>query len=417
MEIMVFRKVALASVFLSLVTLSPAEIRTWTSSNGKEIEAELLSFDKGKVHIRRTSDGKEFKMPASRLCQADRDFLKEMKAKAPEEETSTAAIERKPVRPGMKRPAKFPNWEAAWPERVEIDEVPEMKTVEENEEKNRYVYQSTNYTYICDVPLKASVTKEFSKMFEATFKVMQELPLSHDLARTTGDRKRLPILLFGSKQGYYKNGGSPRTAGFFRPSDNTVYIPLDSLGVKKVGSGYQKDFGAENQTLAHELVHQVYDEIYNVPGALGWYSEGLAEYVSCSPYSATGKFTFKGNLRDLAKSVSEYDYDKQTGSNLGKEIKIRDLKFFFLQDYGSFTADARYNYAMGMLITAYFIHMDGEGDRANLTAFLKALRKGVYGEDAIKILLDGRSYTELANDIAKAWRRFGLRLDPGNQPD
>ena len=418
---------------LSLIgsTLS-AEVRTWTSKKGLKIEAELLSVGESSIKIRRTDTKVEFDLPIARLSAQDQEWLKNRRkdnqagaaegddkaaaAKNGQEETDPDGMVRQPVRPGEKRPAKYPNWNDEWPERVQIDGAPEVSVAEEDPDKNRYVYHSPNYAFICDVPLKGSVIKEFSKMFEATFEVMKALPLSHDLARYPGERKRFPILLFGSKREYFRHGGTPNSAGFFRPSTGKVYIPLTSLGVKKVGSGYQKEFGKENQTLAHELVHQVYDEIYNVNGALGWYSEGLAEYVSVSPYSSTGKFTFKGNLRDIAKSFSEFDYDAQIGSGLGKEQEIANLKSFFLQSYRSFTNNSRYNYAMGMLVTTYFIHMDGDGDRKNLTAFLKALREGKHGEDAIKVLLAGRTYQELAEDIATGWRKFGLRLDRGRQP-
>ena len=84
-----------------------------------------------------------------------------------------------------------------------------------------------------------------------------------------------------------------------------------------------------------------------------------------------------------------------------------------LQSYVSFTSNANFNYGMGMLITAYFIHMDDEGSRENLVAFLKAAKKGKSGEALLDVLRAGRTWEELAADISKSWRRKGVKIEIG----
>ena len=60
------------------------------------------------------------------------------------------------------------------------------------------------------------------------------------------------------------------------------------------------------------------------------------------------------------------------------------------------------------LLTYYFFQM--EDNRANMVAFLKALKTGKQGQDAIDVLLNGRSYEELEEQVAKAWKSRGVRI-------
>ena len=69
-------------VLVSLITgfaapLAMAEdSRTWTSSDGKKLEAEFLSATEENVTIRRKTDGKRFTLPLERLSEADREYVK-----------------------------------------------------------------------------------------------------------------------------------------------------------------------------------------------------------------------------------------------------------------------------------------------------------------------------------------------------
>jgi len=80
-----------------------------------------------------------------------------------------------------------------------------------------------------------------------------------------------------------------------------------------------------------------------------------------------------------------------------------------LQPYKRFTGKkANFNYGFGVLLTYYFFHM--EDDRSNIVAFMKALKEGKTKEEALDVLLNGRSYDELEKQISKAWRARGVRI-------
>ena len=58
-----------------LVATCNADLRTWTAVNGKEVEAEFVSNEKGIVKLKLKS-GKVFEVPLNKLSKADQEFLK-----------------------------------------------------------------------------------------------------------------------------------------------------------------------------------------------------------------------------------------------------------------------------------------------------------------------------------------------------
>ncbi|NJM36554.1 MAG: hypothetical protein HC845_01025 [Akkermansiaceae bacterium] len=292
-------------------------------------------------------------------------------------------------------------------------EDPEINTIAEDAEKKRFVYESANYRYICDVRLSKSVVKGFAVMFEATYLFCRTLPLGMNGGKLDGGKYQ--IILFEKFDDYVKAGGPPGSAGVFMGRDGVVMVPLTSLGVKPVGSGYMLDRDQSNKTLPHELTHQVTPDVYFDKGAMGWFTEGLAEYVALSPYRA-GSYNIRGNQNDIIDYVIAYG-DKGRGRALGKEIYLSGLKSFMLQDYSDFTASgiANKNYGCSVLITNYLFHMDGDGDGKRIKAYLKALHEGKDAEKSLEILLDGRTFEKLQEDLSKAWRSKGIEFTFGKK--
>jgi len=57
-----------------LVATCNAELRTWTAVNGKEVEAEFVSNEKGIVKLK-LKTGKVFEVPANKLSKEDNEFI------------------------------------------------------------------------------------------------------------------------------------------------------------------------------------------------------------------------------------------------------------------------------------------------------------------------------------------------------
>jgi thiol-disulfide isomerase/thioredoxin len=74
---------AIALAVIVVLGTAVAEVRTWTSADGKfKVEAELLSVQEGKVSLRK-ADGTEVAVPLTKLSEADRQFVKGRAASDP----------------------------------------------------------------------------------------------------------------------------------------------------------------------------------------------------------------------------------------------------------------------------------------------------------------------------------------------
>ncbi len=371
------------------------ESRSWIDIQGRKIEATLVAA-KDQILTLKLSNGKEVPFPLAKLSANDQVYVTENQAQLtqPEILKKEDATEKNQA-----------NFDSVWPERIKFSEDPEVNTVEENVEKKRFIYESANYRYVCDVRLSKSVVKGFAVMFEATQLYCSSIPLGINGGDKT--QGKLPILLFENFDDYVKAGGPPQSAGVFIGGRGVVMVPLTSLGVRPVGSGYMLDRDKSSKTLPHELTHQLTPHVYFSLGAMGWFSEGLAEYISVTPYRA-GTYSVRGNLKDIIDYATGYGSKEMGGRGLGTKIELPALKDFMLQSYPSFLEQPQLNYGAGLLITTYFLHLDGEGDAKRIKGFLKALQRGESGEKSLDLLLDGRTFPELESDIIKTWSRKGV---------
>ncbi|WP_353565394.1 SHD1 domain-containing protein [Haloferula sargassicola] len=382
------------------------EARTWTDVLGRKIEAELIAHDDTEV-VLRLANGRNATVPLSRLCEADIAFLNGETEETPEPAPVLDSDDKD-------EPAGEPllNWDEPWPESVDYKADPEINVVEEDETAKRWVYESSHYRFICDVRLSKSVVSNFAEMFESTLQYTRALPLA--ITGGTMREGRFEILLFEEFDDYVKAGGPPTSAGVFIGGKNQVMVPLESLGVRKVGSGYMRDRDKSNKTLVHELTHQLTPGGYYIYGAMGWFTEGLAEYCAVTPYR-NGRFKVRNTFDSLKDYTTGYDRKTQRGRAIGTSFSAPDLREFMLMDYGDFTGtNANFNYAFGAIVTGYFVHLDGEGDAARLKNFLKKIRQGEEvkdGDGPLSALLDGRTWDQLEKEIAKAWSRKGVDIE------
>lgn len=366
--------------------------RIWTDDQGRNTKAMLLRVENGNA-ILQLPNGKESPFPIAKLSKDDQlwiqNYSQEPAKGAPAEDNKL-------------------NFEDPWPEQVKFKGDPEIATAKEDKDTKQFVYESANYRYNCDVRLGASVVKGFAVLFETTHQFVRELPLSvNGGAKKDG---KYEIFLFENANDYHSAGGPPGSAGVYIGGKNIVMVPLTSLGVKKAGTGYVMDREKSSKTLPHELVHQLTPHPYYAEGSMGWFTEGLAEYVAVTPYFSSGMFNVRGNAKSIVEYATAYGKDGTGGRGLGEKIKLGPLKNFMLQSYTSFTGNAQVNYGCGMLITNYFFHMDREKDGARIKKFLKALREGKQGEAALEVLLDGQTWLELEKDITKAYTSKGVKF-------
>ncbi|MEI6176431.1 MAG: SHD1 domain-containing protein [Verrucomicrobiota bacterium] len=384
---------------LAALSIAHGQQRTWTDSLDRKIEATMIRLEAQSV-VLKLANGNEVKYPLEKLSAADQKFATEQ-AKTVATAAATAANENTPAT----------SFDGSWPKRVTFSEDPEIKVITSDAEGKSFIYESANYRYTSDVRLANSVVKGFAVLFEATHLYCRTLPIHLD-----GGSKhegKFQIFLFAEYNDYVKAGGPQGSAGVFTSNGGSrVLVPLDSLGVRKVGSGYSFDRDKTNKTLPHELTHQLTPNAYFQKGAMGWFTEGTAEYIAATPYRS-GIYNVQSNLRPIIEYVTAYGRGNTGGRALGKDIVLPPLKNFMLMDYTTFISNPQVNYGTSLFLTTYFFQMDGNGDAARMKNFLAALREGKSGEQALEKLLDGRSYEEVEKEFSKAWSRRGIDFSFG----
>ncbi len=218
------------------------------------------------------------------------------------------------------------------------------------------------------------------------------------------------MLIFAKDATYYKSGGPKGSAGCYLPMKRLVLVPVSSLQLRETASGFERDERKDHKTLIHELVHQLTPAAYYAHGSLGWFSEGLAEYVGTTPYHP-GYFWVDPHGDTVLEYVTGYGQKGAGGLVLGKTINLPPLREFMLMSYGRFTGDnPRLNYGASLAIVYYFFHMEGGGGAKRITEFLKGLKAGGYGEAALYPLHAGEGFAALEEDISRAWARKGLNI-------
>ena len=386
-----------------LVLTSWVESRTWTDTQGRTLEAELVSVAEKSVSVRRDGSGDLVELPFSLLSEEDLEWIAKQAA------VSSEPNEEQLDDSGEADSGEPENWDAPFPTSVKVAEEVEISEEYEGGSNPKWIYRSNHYEFICDVELTRSVVSQFASMFEATRDYMKALPINSRRAFRDPGENRLRVLLFDTQAAYLENGGMLGAAGSYHPRTNEVKIPLISLGVKDLGSRKMLDRDKGNKTLPHELCHQLTDSVYYEHGSRGWFTEGLAEFVGVTPYRA-GRFNVRGIDKKVKDYVTYVDDDTRRGRLLGETIRCQDLKDYMLLSYDHFREDAGHNYGVGALLVTYFLLWDDEGNRGPITKFLKALKAGKVGEEALAELRDGRTFEELEEQIAKAWKRKGVEL-------
>lgn len=389
----------LAVVLISAAALhaqSPA-LRTWTSADGRKMEAAFVTLEGDAVKVR-LANGSTVDVPLARLSAADQTFAK----------SQTATPAASSTAPGEVAASKI------WPRSFSLPDRPEVVVVKEDSEKNEYIYRSPHYEFQCDSKLGSNVVREFGRIFESTWMLNCMLPL--DLKPQPEKLREIFLArLFTQKSDYMEAGGIEGSAGVYMSGKKALMVPLQSLGVKMVGSRVSLENNSDDDmaTLIHEITHQMMNHwLGRLPT---WYIEGSAEYVEMLEYKRNGGFSLIGLGRQLQGYARRMNY-----SGGGKSFTMIDLEELMTIDGRRWAAAlgqdgaATENYGSAGLLTYYFYHLDGNGDAANIIAYLRELENAKTNEEeqaaVKKHLMRERTYAQLGEDVKKALRKEGIDI-------
>ncbi len=290
-----------------------------------------------------------------------------------------------------------------WPKQRTIS-LSENFPIYKQTDSDKWTYQSLNFKFISDAPLRDHVVREFAALFELTYSYCKSLPFHLERTEDQGSAK-LRVLLFEEYSRYLREGGIPDSGGTYLVKRDLILVPFEGLGLKKTQDSYVLDLGRSNQTLMHEAVHMM------MRGRLlkdGWFVEGAAEYVATIPMRQNRLLTDR-HLDSLIRYITSYGYGNGGGHNLGRTVELAPLHTLMEADYEDFR-HLENSYPYSLLVFHYFAHFDQAGDGANLKAYAEALSKGERTSSARKKLLAGRDYQTLEKLMTESWKQHGLTL-------
>lgn len=367
------------------------EFRMWTNADNKQVEAAFTSVTGGTVNLK-MRNGTVAAVPLDKLSQADQDWVKEH---------GTTAT--RPALGSTSTTAK------AWPKSTGLEEAPKATVVKEDAAAKEYIYRTANFEFRCDSRLGADVVREFGRIFEGTLEINNQLPL--DLKPKPEEGRELFVAqLFTNKDDYFKAGAIPGSAGVYMGGKQSIFVPIQSLGVKIVGKRLALEPQAENTTLIHEITHQMMNHwLGRLPI---WFVEGSAEYVAAQKYHM-GRFSLTNPGANVRKYLNDHKgvWDKKfTMWHIYQLMHIDSAAWSGA--IGGGTGNAMRNYASATILAYYFYHVDGKGDAANIIAWLRAIESGTPQEEAAeKHLIRGRKLADIEKEIAHAMQKDGLALD------
>lgn len=414
----------LFSVFFLFVSEARCESREWTSSDGKKIVGTILDLEADTVKLE--TDRGVFDLPLSRLSEADQTFAKSWATEKEEMAVKEDQAEGKTTAPGI---GNFEDLKLGeWPQYVTADlEVDTIKTVEGEElaaiqeessgeggeeDGELFVYRTPNFEFHAPDRLSVSVVRDFARIFEATYQFIDQMPLG--LAPSPSANGFYPTKLYMTEDDYFADGGSPGSGGQMswqrrgNELSSLIKVPLPNLGVEYTGTRFVVDSNKRSTILTHEIAHQVMMRWLMTPMPT-WLSEGIAEVVSCQEYS-NGRFKLSSMDRAIVEDVTYGQGRDFTMVNLEKLINISHRQWSDELAEGN----GGINYRSANVLAYFFLRLDGEGDAAHLVEFIKELpssREEDLPALQEKHILRGRSYEDLQEELAKAWRSQGLKIE------
>lgn len=355
-------------------------MRTWTSSDGKEIEARLLGI-KGSKAVLKLDNGQSAEVPLNRLAKTDQDYIKTH---------------------GWTLPKAW----RGWPNNLQVT-LAEIRIDELGKKESWFTYHSEHFEVAAEAELGPACVKEICRLLEGVYLLMDKSPWGV-LAAPKGGKFR--IELYQTRNSYIKNGGPTDSAGVYLTERAVFMVPFESLGIEESSAGWRQGREGSSKTLVHELTHMLMADA--LPYLPPWLVEGAAEYMELIPMRTS---TFRPDSLDKElKKHNDFMIEKIIGGSPGPLSQVFDLNLNEWQSGGRSRTPPESSgrdrmvgshsvtgfYHAGLLLTYYFIHLDGEGDAARLQRFIAA---AIANE---KLLLQ---YDKDYEAYEKAWEDFADR--------
>lgn len=330
-----------------------SRLREWKTSDGKALRGWMLGSEGQSVSIKLESSGEASLFPFASFSEADRAFIAETAWKLP--------------RPWRK-----------WPTEVQVPPGDVEVSVESSAD-GRNVYHTRHFEFVSAAALGQAPLQDIARIFETTYQLMQSSPWGVLAAPREG---RFRAEFYTTREKYIAAGGPKESSGVYLSDRKVLMVPFPTLGLVPGTQGWQRSKNYSTETLVHELTHMLMDEA--LPTMPMWLAEGVAEYMELMPVrdgvfspaqhlAAVQKHHQQRPAFDLAKT---FVMNRETWETQGREKEAGAARrnADIAPRQGAHRG-AHQLYEAGLLLSYYFIHLDGNGDAARLQRFIAACVK------------------------------------------
>lgn len=170
------------------------------------------------------------------------------------------------------------------------------------------IYRSRHFEFSTPVKLGAGSMKEICRSFESTYELVSKLPWG--INPWPEDGRIFHAKLYATREQYFRAGAPQWSAGVYSPMEKVFRIPFEEVGLRNRGSDYYLGGPINNDTITHEVTHQMMHEYLRFMPI--WMAEGLAEYTSNIPYTS-GRYNVSGAVEGFKQMRKNYGKVKQRG--------------------------------------------------------------------------------------------------------
>lgn len=155
-------------------------------------------------------------------------------------------------------------------------------------------YRSRHFEFNAPVKLGSGTMKEICRAFESTHELVSKLPWG--ILPWPQGGPFFHAELYESRAAYLATGAPQWSAANYSMKDRIFRIPFEEVGVVSRGSSYYLGGTINNNTITHEVTHQMMHEYLRYMPI--WLTEGTAEYTANLPY-ASGRYNVAGAVEEF----------------------------------------------------------------------------------------------------------------------
>lgn len=383
--------VKILSALAGLVLSGGVHARIWTNDRGATVVAVLVAVRDAEVDLK-LQDGRLVAVPRNIFSGADQAYIQEWVKSGgtlPDTDAGAENAQQTGVS-GMRYVRLEPNWDAPWPERFGTNGFLLVKVIQETEELS--VYETDHFLIESPGRLAEAERQALSRRFESILSALAAVPLNLTVARKPS-RKYLVRVCF-SEEEMEKVPGLRNGRLKFSPTSFTVLLLRDKKGNPSELEAVDPRFAVTHWVMqSMDMEH--------------WLVDGFSAYMAFLPREKN-EFTFRKLPKKLASLLPRGIRTGKEALPAFEDMLARD-SIHSASQHDKQPQEGDAEYWAGVLWTAFWCHLEGDGKAGRLRRYLKAWDEEDHGRARV-LLMDGKPPSDVQKEMAAAWKKFGVKL-------